>query len=150
MSVGKRVPLVSLSFLLEGVFVVSTGPIEFLGEEPGHHTGSTEFGGESGLIQPRKAELLRGDPEVSGGHVLDERLVKEGISDARGVLHRAGSRVLSVQEQLTGVEDPAWLAAAAAEGVSTNAAIDPVTGRAVDVDVNGKGGEPGEFGDYLP
>lgn len=122
-----------------------------MGEEPTHDVPATEMGGDDGLIQPRKPELLRGDPLASGGHVLDGQAGnREQISDADGVVRRAGMRPLSVAEQLTGVEDGAWVTKAGEEGMGADALVDPYTGRAASGEINKAGGVPGELSDLKP
>lgn len=126
------------------------GPIEFLNEDPRDTMPDSEIGGADGLIQPLRPEVLSGDPLASGGHVLDGKAgSREAISDAAGVMRRAGMRPLSSSEGWTGAEDPAWKAVGAKEG-GADAVVDPRTGRAIGSDVNGAGGVPGEFDGLLP
>lgn len=64
---------------------MSSGPIEWLGEEPGHEVPSTEMGGGDGLIQnfPPSGELVAAD-----GMPIRHDLT---ASEIRGVMARKAS-----------------------------------------------------------
>lgn len=119
------------------------GPIEFLGEEPGHHVPGTEMGGVSGLIQPERAEILLGDPAASGGHALTE------------------SEVAAVMGRVARIPQTS-LAGGAIVVSDGDAVVDPLTGREVPAELNKKstadpesgggraGGSVGELSDLKP
>lgn len=114
--------------------VVSTGPIEWMGEEPGHEVPATEMSGADGLIQPNAAEVgLRDAEGMEIGHVVD-------ASEARGIATRASHVALSLREQRTGEPDDERV-------------IDPHTGRELEAevfeDVTGKPGREVALGEGL-
>jgi hypothetical protein len=120
---------------------MSQGPIEFLSGTPVHEVKPTEFGGADGLIQPEKAERLRGDPDASGGHVLSgDAPERQIVSERAQVLMRQATVPLTGAEQTTGVS-------ATGEDI-----VDPVTGRALDGGAIGKASAPGsgELSDLKP
>ena len=94
---------------------MSSNPIEFLHDVPGHTVEPTEYGGSDGVIQP--ALTPRGD---EGHSVLTE-------GETSNVLARAGRVPLTPSEARSGVLDP---------GKEDGTVIDPVTGRVVDPDMN--------------
>lgn len=87
---------------------MSSGPIEFLGEESRDDMPHSEYGGGAGLVQT--------DPEGERRQTAGESL---------GMMARAGRRVLSPREAWTGEAD-------GEDGV----VVDPHTGLAVDEDNN--------------
>jgi hypothetical protein len=105
------------------VFAVSSGPIEFLQDEPNQSVPSTEYGGGDGLIQARwpggvEGEGLEGHLQTSG--------------EVAGIRTRRGIEALDRHRGWTGVDD-------------SDEIIDPVTGLASDDelvsgDVTGNGG----------
>lgn len=111
---------------------MSSGPIEFLGESEPHETPSGEFGGDDGLIQPEKDQVLKGDVEASGGHRLDGDK-RQAVSERAAVAGRVASAPLSSREAVTGEAD------------TPDVLIDPKTGRVLPVDwsqdVTGDGGD---------
>lgn len=121
----------------------SSGPIEFLGEEPPHDLGGTEFGGVSGLVQPEKGETLKGDPDASGGHVWSKDAVGGGVNaEVSQAITRAGGVPLNPREAVTGVSD------------TGEEVVDPVTGRVVPAEFLGSapdlGDEVGGLSDLQP
>lgn len=120
---------------------MSNGPIEFLSDTVIQEVPASEMGGEDGLIQPEKPEVLLGDPDASGGHQLSGDLAERTVvSERTQILNRRGMVPLALSEQVTGVSDTG-------EDV-----VDPITGRALDGDAIGKAvsGEPGELSDLKP
>lgn len=96
---------------------MTNGPIEFLGEEPLHEVGETEFGGVDGLIQPARDDgAFLGSPESKGGHA------DLYSSEVNTVMSRRARMPLVGREQVDGVS---------ADG---EAVVDPVTGREVPAD----------------
>jgi hypothetical protein len=95
---------------------MTSGPIEWMGEEPGHEVAATEMSGADGLIQPSPAEVgLKAADGMDIGHELDQ-------SEVRGVMTRASHVELTLREQRTGIPDD-------------EAVIDPHTGREVTPDL---------------
>lgn len=94
------------------VVLVSSGPIEFLGEQEPHDSGVSEFGGHAGLIQPEK---------VGGGE--DAHVDLEAFEVA-GIQTRAAGVPLDPREQITG------------ESSHGEEVVDPVTGRILEPDAS--------------
>lgn len=118
---------------------MSNGPIEFMGEEPGHDVPATEYGGDDGLIQPEQPAILRGDPSASGGHILsDDAGDVQRVYEKNSIAVRTAMQNGSLREQLTGEADNEEI-------------VDPVTGRQVGVGALKKGnGERGELSSLKP
>lgn len=118
----------------KGSAVMPTNPIEFMGEEPGHDVPRTEFGGDDGLIQGEQPARLKGDPNASGGHVLDDGPDRQVVSERAGIVARVAMEPLVGSEQSTGVS------------LTGEELRDPVTGRVL---LGGgmpmSGGAPGEL-----
>lgn len=120
---------------------MSTGPIEFLSDGVIQEVPDSELGGADGLIQPERPEVLKGDPDASGGHVLDGALGdRQVVSERAAVIARAAVVPLSPGEQVSGVSDTA-------EDV-----VDPHTGRVLTADAIGRASDPasGELSDLKP
>jgi hypothetical protein len=94
------------------VVPVSSGPIEFLGEEPGHEVAATEFTGSDGLIQPSPREV--GLKARVDGMEIGHELTASEVSAVSG---RAARVPLNYREAGTGESDTGDLV------------VDPLTGR---------------------
>lgn len=118
---------------------MSNGPIEFMGEEPGHDVPHSEYGGDDGLIQPEQPGVLRGDPAASGGHMLTDDAGERGIvGEKAAIAARVAGKPLSPREQVTGEADDEDL-------------IDPVTGRSIGPGaLKAGGGGAGELSSLQP
>lgn len=98
---------------------MSTGPIEFLGEESRDEMPNTEYGGTHGLIQPEFVDGVGAHTELSA-------------SETARIMVRAGSLPTPVGWQRSG------------EDFTGGQTVDPRTGRLIDEgaseDVTGKPG----------
>lgn len=102
---------------------MSSGPIEFLSDEPDRHVPATEYGGADGLIQPEWPGGFEGEGQE--GHTVNEK-------ESLGIRARRANVPLMPREGSTGE-------------VVGDEVVDPVTGRVVPVDlvsgdVTGDGG----------
>lgn len=118
---------------------MTNGPIEFMGEEPGHDVPLSEYGGDDGLIQPEQPGILKGDPAASGGHVLtDDAGDVQRVHEKSSIAGRAAMQNGSLREQVTGVADSEEI-------------VDPLTGRQVGLGAIKKGGNgSGELSSLKP
>lgn len=117
--------VVVLCCVLERVFAMTNGPIEYLGETFVDEKPDSEYGGSGGLLQPDNVgEALSDGMKI--GHELTP-------SERAGVMARRANVGLSSREAWTGESDYG------------EEIVDPATGRAltdeeVGLDVTGKPG----------
>lgn len=101
---------------------MSSGPIEFLGEGPAHETPPGEFGGNDGLIQPEKPEVLTGDEAASGGHRWYDGIERETVAERSSVVARYAGQPLSASAAISGEDEDAGKVTDPITGVSHDAA----------------------------
>lgn len=101
---------------------MSSGPIEFLGEEHRSDMPDTEYGGHEGLIQPEFTNGQEAHTELSA-------------SEVARIMVRYGNQPLPPGTRSTGELDEPM--------------VDPATGRVIDEavseDVTGTGGKPSDM-----
>lgn len=134
----------SLDDLVIGeVRLMSNSPIEWMGEEPGHHVPDSEYGGASGLMQPEKTDVLSGDVAASGGHRVHDGIERETVSERSAVGRRAAINPLGVAEGKSGIPNE--------DGVLRDTASDTVLDASWSVAVgpNGEGGSISDQKDAL-
>jgi len=104
---------------------MSESPIEFLSTREARRVGASEFGGESGLIQPAEA------PGGGEGHAILD------ATEVAGIAIRHGSLPLSGLEQVSGEQ--------------AGPVVDPVSGRVVSpADLEDVTGDGGQLSDLKP
>lgn len=129
---------------------MSSGPIEFLNDEPLHDSGVSEYGGVAGLIQPADGVGARGGRAGLPGHELTPSeiarvMVRGGSVGGGSSVLRADGSVIVGTGSVGSVTD---LVAASGVGLGV---VDPVSGRVLDPDASKDvTGDGGTFSDLKP